>query len=100
VNVRGRELYDPEISLFDVASTLLRRRRVIVLSVLAGVLLTLPIALTTKVEYRASASFLPHGGEQGGLAGAAGLAAQFGISMPRSGGSERSPGNCTSRHEP
>jgi uncharacterized protein involved in exopolysaccharide biosynthesis len=91
VNVRGDELYDDEISLFEVASFLLRRRRVIVLSVLAVVLLTLPTALTTKLEYRASASFLPHGGEQGGLSSAAGLAARFGISMPRSGGSERSP---------
>jgi uncharacterized protein involved in exopolysaccharide biosynthesis len=91
VNVRGDELYDDEISLFGVASVLLRRRRVIVLSVLISVLLMLPTVLTTKVEYRASASFLPHGGEQGGLAGAAGLAAQFGFSMPRSGGSERSP---------
>jgi len=91
VNVRGDELYDDEISLFDVASFLLRRRRVIVLSVLVSVLFTLPTVLTRKLEYRASASFLIHGGERGGLAGAAGLAAQFGISMPSSGGSERSP---------
>jgi uncharacterized protein involved in exopolysaccharide biosynthesis len=90
-NVRGDELYDDEMSLFEVASFLLRRRRVIVLSGLVFVLLTLPLALTTKLEYRASASFLPHGGEQGGLAGAAGLAAQFGFSIPRSGASERSP---------
>jgi len=91
VKLRGDELYDHEISLIEVASVLLRRRRVIVLSVMVSVLLTLPIALTMKLEYRASASFLPNGGEQGGLAGAAGLAAQFGFSMPRSGGSERSP---------
>jgi uncharacterized protein involved in exopolysaccharide biosynthesis len=91
VNVRRDELYDDEISLIEVASFVVRRRRVIVLSVLVCVLLTLPIALTTQLEYRASASFLPHGGEQGGLAGAAGLAAQFGFSVPGSGGSERSP---------
>jgi uncharacterized protein involved in exopolysaccharide biosynthesis len=91
VDVRGDELYPEEISLIEVASFVVRRRRVIVLSALVCVLLTLPTVLTTKVEYRASASFLPHGGEQGGLAGAAGLAAQFGFSMPRSGGSERSP---------
>jgi uncharacterized protein involved in exopolysaccharide biosynthesis len=91
VDVRGDELYDDQISLFEVASFLLRRRRVIVLSLLVFVLLTLPLALATKLEYRASASFLPHGGEQGGLAGAAGLAAQFGFSIPASGGSERSP---------
>jgi uncharacterized protein involved in exopolysaccharide biosynthesis len=91
VNVRGDELYDDEISLFEVASVLLRRRRVIVLSVLVFVLLTLPSALMTEREYVATASFLPNGGEQGELAGAAGLAAQFGFSMPRSGGSARSP---------
>ena len=81
--MRGRELYEDETSLIEVASVLLRRR-VIVLSVLVSVLFTLPIALTTKVEYRASAWFLPHGGKQGGLAGAAGLAARFGISIPGS----------------
>jgi uncharacterized protein involved in exopolysaccharide biosynthesis len=91
VNVRGDELYGDEISLFEVASFVVRRRRVVVLSLLVGVLLTLPIALTTTLEYRASASFVSHGGEQGGLAGASALAAQFGFSVPRSGGSERSP---------
>jgi uncharacterized protein involved in exopolysaccharide biosynthesis len=89
--VRGSELYDDEISLFEVASFVVRRRLFIVLPAILGVLLTLPAVLTTTFEYTATASFLPNGGGQGGFAGAAGLAAQFGFSMPRSGGSERSP---------
>jgi uncharacterized protein involved in exopolysaccharide biosynthesis len=93
VSVRRDELRqeEDEISIIEVASFVVRRRLFIVLSALVGVLLTLPIALMTEREYVATASFLPNGGEQGGFAGAAGLAAQFGFSMPRSGGSERSP---------
>jgi hypothetical protein len=89
--VRGDELYDDEISLIAVASWMVRRRLFIVLPAVLGVLLTLPAVLTTTFEYTASASFLPNGGGGGGIGGAAGLAAQFGTSMPRSGGSERSP---------
>jgi uncharacterized protein involved in exopolysaccharide biosynthesis len=91
VNVRGGEPYPEEISLIAVASFLVRRRWVIVLSALAGILVVLPGILNVKLEYIASASFLPNGAGAGGSAGAAGLAAQFGFSMPRSGGSERSP---------
>jgi len=91
VNGRGDELYDDEISLIEVASFVVRRRLFIVLPAILGVLWTLPAVLTTTFEYTASASFLPNGGGGGGIAGAAGLAAQFGFSMPRSGGSERSP---------
>ena len=91
MNVRGDEPNDDEISLFEVAGFVVQWRRVIVLAAMVGVLLSLPAVLTAKFEYVASASFLPNGGESGALSSAAGLAAQFGFSMPRSGGSERSP---------
>jgi uncharacterized protein involved in exopolysaccharide biosynthesis len=93
VNVRRDELRqeEDEISIIEVASFVVRRRLFIVLPAILGVLLTIPAVLTTTFEYTATASFLPNGGGQGGLVGAAGLAAQFGFSMPRSGSSERSP---------
>jgi uncharacterized protein involved in exopolysaccharide biosynthesis len=87
----GSARYEDEISLLDVASVVLRQRRLIVVSTVVGMLLALVMALTTPLEFTASASFLPHGGDQGGLSGAAGLAAQFGFSIPRSGNAERSP---------
>lgn len=87
----GQVSYDDEISLLDVASFVLRRRRVVLVSTFVGALLALVVALMSPLEYTATASFLPHGGEQGGFSGVAGLAQQFGFSIPRSGGAERSP---------
>ena len=86
-----RVLYDDEISLLEVASLVLRRRRLILVSTFAGALLALVAALMSPLEYTATASFLPHGGDREGLSGVSGLAQQFGFSIPRSGGAERSP---------
>lgn len=83
--------YDDEISLLDVASLLLRRRRLVLVATVAGAFLALVAALRSPLEYTATASFLPNAGEQGGFSGAAGLAQQFGFSIPRSGNAERSP---------
>ena len=86
-----RASYDDEISFLEVASVVLRRRRPILVSTFAGALLALVVALRSPLEYTATASFLPHGGDQGGLSGVSGLAQQFGFSIPRSGNAERSP---------
>ena len=83
---------DDEISLLDLMSVVLRQRRLILVSTFVGALLAVLIAVfRSPLEYTATASFLPHGGEQGGFSGVAGLAQQFGFSMPRSGNPERSP---------
>ena len=82
--------YDDEISLLAVASVVLRRRRLMLVSTFAGALLALVAALRTPLEYTAITSFLPNTGEQGGFSGVAGLAQQFGFSIPRAGAAERS----------
>lgn len=88
----GTRVEDEDVlSLFDVASVLLRQRLLIVASVVLCTAYALLVALTTPMQYTSSASFLPHGGDGGGLGAAAGLAAQFGFAVPRSGSSERSP---------
>ena len=84
--------HDDEVSLLKVASVVLRRRRLILISTLAGSLLSLAVALISPLEYTATVSFLPHGGDQGGTSGVASLAQQFGFSLPGSGSNaERSP---------
>ncbi len=83
--------YDDEISLLDVASLVLRRRRLIMAATVAGVLMALLVALIPSLKYTATASFLPQGGDQGGFAGVSGLAQQFGFAIPPSGDAERSP---------
>ena len=84
--------HDDEVSLLDVASFVLRRRRLMLVSMFAGGLVALVGVLRSPLEYTATTSFLPHTGEQGGFSGVAGLAQQFGFSIPRAGGAERSPG--------
>jgi len=83
--------YGHEIVLLDVASFVIRRRLVIIASTFVGTLLAFVVTLTAKFEYTATASFLPHQGDQGGLTGASSLAQQFGLSMPRSADAGRSP---------
>jgi uncharacterized protein involved in exopolysaccharide biosynthesis len=83
--------YNDEISLFDMASFVLRRRRLILVTMFTGALLALVSALRTPLEYTATASFVANSGEQPGLSTAAALAQQFGVSIPRMGSPERSP---------
>ena len=85
------ETFDDQISLLELASLVLRRRRLILLSTFAGVALALVLAFTSPIEYTATASFMSQEEEQAGLAGFSGLAQQFGFAMPRTGGSQRSP---------
>ena len=82
---------DGEISLLDVASFVLRRRRLILLATFVGALFGLVSALRSTLDYTATFSFLPHAGEQGVVSGVAGLASQFGLSVPRTNSAERSP---------
>ena len=82
---------DDEISLLEVVILVLRRRRLILVSTFAGALLGIVVGLLSPLEYTATASFLPHGGDQGGLSGVSGLAQQFGFAIPRSTDAERSP---------
>ena len=84
--------HDAEFSFFDVASLVLRQRKLIVVSALACVLFAFVVVLFTEREYTATTSFVPHGSDQGGFSGVASLAQQFGFSLPQSiAGSERTP---------
>ena len=86
--------YDDELSLLEVASLVVRRRRLIIVSTLVGALLGVGVAFISPPEYTTTASFLPNEGDQSGLAGLAGmagLAQQFGFAIPRSSGAAQSP---------
>jgi len=75
---------EPEISLFALATVVLRwRKTVVVLSVLGGVL-GLTIALTRPRLYMSSATFIPQRSEAS-ISGIALAASQFGIRVPTSG---------------
>lgn len=79
-----------EISLLALGNILLRKRRVIAVLVLVGVLLGLAAALLSRPKYRSSATFIPQ--ESEGTASALAMAAsQFGIRVPTSGSSGWSP---------
>lgn len=82
---------DEEISLLNLASSVLRRRQLILVVTCASVLFALISALRTPLEYTATTSFLSHGGGEAGIGGVASLAQEFGLSVPRSVGAERSP---------
>ena len=77
---------DDEISLLNLASVLLRRGGLIILSTFAGALIALVPALRTPLEYTATTTFLPNAEGETGFSG---LAQQFGFALPRSGGVER-----------
>jgi uncharacterized protein involved in exopolysaccharide biosynthesis len=86
-----KESKGDEISLLDIASFVLRQRRVLLAATFVGALIALVSALRMPLEYTATSSFLPHGGDAGGISGVIGVAQQFGLSVPRSsGGAERS----------
>lgn len=75
-----------EISLLSLASTLLQRRRLILVLGFIGATWGLASGLTSTRVYRSSATFIPQGAEGGASAGLA-LAAQFGIRVPSGSGS-------------
>jgi uncharacterized protein involved in exopolysaccharide biosynthesis len=79
---------DQEISLYLLATILLRRRRHIAGCMAIGAVVAALSVIGKPQLYRASASFLPQatdGARDGGLAN---LAGQFGVSLPSSGGSQ------------
>ena len=86
--------YDEELSLLEVASIVVRRRRLIFVWTLVGALLGVGVALITSPKYTTASSFLPNEGDQAGLAGLAGMAGmaqQFGFAIPRSSDAAQSP---------
>lgn len=70
-----------EVSLFAIGSVILRRRGLVLLSMLAGALLLLLPSLIRAPQYVASASFAPLGNDAA-KNGLTALASQFGIAVP------------------
>ena len=83
---------DNEVSLLEVVSFTLRRRRLILISAFGGILLALVSISLASLQYTATASFTPQGGgdSSSGVSGLSGLAQQFGVSIPRSSDAARS----------
>ena len=72
----------PEFSLFAIAATLVRQRRHLVLGAFAGAFIGGVIAQSRPVVYATIASFIPQGASDSPVSGLAGLAGQFGVSLP------------------
>lgn len=77
-----RRIYAPEISLFAIGTALLRRRRRIALGALGGALIAGVLSQLRPVVYTTTASFIPQGAADSPVSGLAGLAGQFGVSLP------------------
>jgi uncharacterized protein involved in exopolysaccharide biosynthesis len=76
-----------ESSVLELANTLLRHQRLMIGLPLAMLVLAVTATLLRSRTYTATASFLPQSSPSSGTAGAlSGVAAQFGISLPSSGG--------------
>lgn len=84
----SRFVEEDEISLLQLFSVILRRRRTIVFSTILVSCIALVFALRTEKTYSASTSFIPQGAEGGGMSGLAGLAGQFGFQLPSQSSSE------------
>lgn len=79
------------LSVLEVASVVVRQRRLLLGAAFVGSLLGGLGAIFSPRMYTAEVSFLTHNTEQAGLANVGGLAQRFGFSLPGSSGSERSP---------
>jgi uncharacterized protein involved in exopolysaccharide biosynthesis len=79
-----------DLTFLDLLNVILRRRGTVILCTFLGVLFALVMALRTPIEYTATVSFLPNSGDESPLQSMAGLAQQFGFTIPTS-GAERSP---------
>ncbi|MBM4184052.1 MAG: hypothetical protein FJ207_07465 [Gemmatimonadetes bacterium] len=86
-DLRDRE---DDFTLFDLMSVLLKRRGIILACTFFGTLLGFVVAVLTPIEYSATVSFLPNSGDESAFQSVAGLAQQFGFTLP-SAGAERSP---------
>lgn len=80
---------DDSVSLVEIASVILRRRGLVLRSVVVFTGIALAMALTKPTLYTSSASFIPESSAST-PSGALSLARQFGIGLP-GGGAERSP---------
>jgi len=78
-----------QISVLGIVSVVVRRRKLMIVSVFVSLLIALFGALRTEIRYTASGSFQPHEGDQQGSSQISSLAQQFGVSMP-TGGAQRS----------
>jgi uncharacterized protein involved in exopolysaccharide biosynthesis len=83
-------VFDDEISLVELASVLLRQRKLILWVTLLCTGVSLVVALNRPTRFTSSASFIPEIAEGGRASGASALAQQFGLSLGSS-GAERSP---------
>lgn len=80
-----------EVSLVDLGILVLRHRRLILAITLAAAILAAAVAVLTPQRFTATASFVPQttaGGLSSSLGGLAGLAGQFGLSIPGGSGGE------------
>ncbi len=75
---------EDEISVFSLASVLVRWRWTIVALGVFGGVLGLARGLTSPKVYKSTATFIPQGSE-GGVSGLALAASQFGIRVPSGG---------------
>jgi len=90
--VQPKPVADDEIDLLTLVKTLWKGRRIVILSVIAGAILGVAVALLSAKEYTASTVMVPQMGDsQSKLGGLGGLAALAGISMDIPQGSELSP---------
>jgi uncharacterized protein involved in exopolysaccharide biosynthesis len=86
---RVRPGSDSDISLFELLTPLVRRRRLVVGIALAGALVAAVVLLLQKPVYTATVTFTPETSQAsnlaGSIAGLAGLAGQIGIAVPSAG---------------
>ena len=75
-----------EISLFAIGATLLRHRWRIVRWAVFGAAVALALVWRMPPVYLATTSFLPQGQTEASRSGLAGLAGQFGLTLPSGGG--------------
>jgi len=85
----GRPRSGDEISVLGLVIVLLRHRRLVVIVPIVAALLAVLVALVLPRSYRSTASLTPQS-EEAQLSQLAGLASQFGISVP-TGGTAESP---------
>ena len=92
------ELLDPApapvtggVSLWWLVAVLLRDRRLVYALTAAGLAVGLSVAFLRQPTYTSTLAFLPQYGPSETNAGLAGLAGQFGISLPELGGSSQPP---------
>jgi uncharacterized protein involved in exopolysaccharide biosynthesis len=72
---------EDEVSLVEIANSVLRNWRVVVVLPVLLMLMAAAWSFTQDRRYAATASFMPQAGESRGVGGAAALAQQFGVNL-------------------